>query len=432
MKYRLKNQFSDIFFLLIYHVLALVASAAVLIYLTSQIPSFSFNIASVYPKAQKEKVAKKESESAVVSSGPVISRVKGEVLIGHKGLHRSATEGETLEKGITIEAKEKSTALLTFKGAYQWQLRITPGSIVNIDELMKKDSEDMSESYFFNLVKGAIYANLLNTNGTARMRVKTSLASFGVRGTKFAIISQENEFAILAVKNGLVQAESFKTFAKDDIEGGKAYVTNKDGQKKIEENPDIIDSFNWDLESESDKPIPTVDSILNVTGQFPPVDLTSDTVVPSFESVSFDKEFETFKKETSDLIVTIEELENEIGVKERSLKAERAKILDDIDCLKTSNVPCSLYSEKILTMRGFPRTFGPAQVRNSLVKDLETYLEEKNSELLKTREELILIKKLFAAREDAIKDIEMKKNQGISPEKLTSIMKDKAFIRLAR
>ncbi len=176
------------------------------------------------------------SEEPIIESKLIIQKIKGTVLISEPQIEaRPAKEGEILKPGMTIETQDQSSALLFFGEKNTCKVRLGSRSLINIDDLLKREivpnTETKTEKSQLNLIKGAVSLVVTNTDPLAQVSVKTKNAMFVVRGTTFSVMVDEN-YSLLVVKEGKVEAENFITFKKKIIPAGVSYLNNKEGREK--------------------------------------------------------------------------------------------------------------------------------------------------------------------------------------------------------
>ncbi|MES2526353.1 MAG: FecR family protein [Bdellovibrionota bacterium] len=369
----------------------------------------------------------KEAVKPMPKAYPIVEKVIGEVMMKEKPSYPAVKlkGGELLKEGASIATGEKSAAILAFRSYYNWQARLSENTQVNIDELMKMDTEDKT---IFNLVTGAIMMKMKNTSGTVRnMNVRTKYASFAVRGTTFAVLSDGEKRSLMTVQEGVVIADNYKLTDKSKVIEGHSYLVNRDGDSKIILDLDAVNLYDWNVESPVPES-PSIDEVIAQTGDVGPT-LDDQEKVRLTLLKEIDEKIAEFKSVNTDLMRELETL-NENAVQSRQgLKEESVKVNKDIKCLETSAFECNLFTEKILIAKGFPRMWGNPRYKTSLVVELQKYLVERNEEVAGREDEAKILAKLMTARSSVLKTVEEDRKNVTHIEKIIPTLQDERLRR---
>jgi hypothetical protein len=358
---------------------------------------------------------------------PMIEKIRGEVMMKELPSYPpvSLKGGERLKEGATITTGENSAALLTYRGQYHWEAHLASKTQINVDELMNQRPE---ETTLFNLVTGAIGLKVKNSSGIVRrISVRTKFASFGVQGTKFAVLTDGEKRSLMIVNEGTVIAENYKTSAKTKVIDGHTYLINREGESNIVLNLDALNLFNWDIQNLNQE-IPSLEEVISRIGDVgPALDDQENAQLSQLKEV--DEKITEFKSKDRDLLRELETLQENALQSRDGLRAETVKVEKDIRCLQTSPSECSLYSEKILVGRGLPRMWGNPRYRASMVVELQKYLIERNEEVAGREDEARILAKLMSARKTAINQIEVDRKEGNNIDEIIQKLEDNRLKR---
>lgn len=328
--------------------------------------------------------------------------------------------GETLTEGATIVTGEKSSALLSLKGTYRWSVKIGPESQVNIDELMKMKSE---ETTFFNLVRGGLILVLENKSGTPRrVNVRTKFASFAVRGTTIAVLTDEEKQSLMTVHDGTVEAENFREMSKSVVKTGHTYLINRDGKSKIELDYEALGIYDWNTDN-LEAPLPKIEEVIQKVGD---IGLAPDEKEKAKllllkdidENISLFKNLSDSLRRDSDIA-----RENAEETK-RGYLEEKGKIDRDIRCIETSPSECELYSAKILRDNGFPRLWGNPRYKDSMIEGLREYLRKRTDVVREREEKAGDLSRIVKARDEVLRAVESDRKEEKNLEKLLPLLQD--------
>ena len=140
----------------------------------------------------------------------LVVRVKGDVTVGGT----SVDIGDSIKIGETIIAAGKKSYI---------QFQFASGTLIMLRDGILKVSKIKTKSTVIDLVKGVIFSFVKKQNGN-KVKIRTSSASMGVRGTKFIAMAKPNS-TYLCVCKGVVN------------------IKNKTGNIDIRANEDITVSL---------------------------------------------------------------------------------------------------------------------------------------------------------------------------------------------
>jgi hypothetical protein len=412
MKPKIKNTFNDVFFFICYHLLAVAFTVSMLLSLTLRIPLTDFDTLFSAMTSMSTAAAPVVARAQVEET--IIQHIRGQVTIETKGAPATpATEGLVLAAGSTIVTGDKSSALLSFKGRYSWQVRLIPNTKFKLEELMQQRPDDKSENTLFALVQGGVILLLERMGQNVNMRIKTSSITYGVRGTQFSIVTDTTLYSILAVKKGSVEVENFKAMKKDMIAAGKVYFANNSGNIKVNEDRDILDAFDWDMEGPglTDPDLQLLrERAEKLTTETSPEAQAKDQVTsggPSAEQLreKLMQELDRFSRDQNDYSESLELMKTRLTNEEFAFLREEKQVETDLYCLRTTNGACQLQMEKLLIMRGFPATHGSPQLRNSIINDLVAYLGEKKEGIASLKQEIEGLEGLLRKRAEVLQSV---------------------------
>lgn len=413
----LKNSSFDRIAFILYHAIVIIGSLFLFVTITADINEFDF-------KTFKFKKKKIEQEIATTTSVPVIEKVKGTVTISATGKSsHPAAVGEELQQGSIIETAENSFALLTFSEKYTCRIKVGAKSRLDVDELLVQNVSTKTEDTTINLKLGNVIVHLLNKNEPVKIQVRTTSASFGVRGTKLAVFTDGSAEAMLCVEHGQVEAENKLNFKRSRINGGESYYIDKDGQDRKENNPQMINALDWNMDG--DLPVLLVLSELKekLTSTSVVIQQVSESGVQSEVTpemlASIEQEIKIFKEENIKLLEEVEVEKHSIAKYQADLEKDLVKINEDIHCLETSTVRCKLFTENILIKRGFPQTYGAPKLIESMTKDLKAYIEERNQEISDKQKDFVVLETLIKKRQEVLQVVE---TQLLNKTELNSII----------
>jgi hypothetical protein len=351
---------------------------------------------------------------------PLVEKVRGEVYVkDHASFPPVLLKGgELLKEGQSLATGPHGALLLSYRGPDTWFIRISPDTQVNVDELLKMKKE---QSTTINLLHGGLIVRMNNVTGSARaIEVRTKFASFTARSGRFAVLTDGETRTLMTVQQGMAEAENFKLMERSSVRGGYTYFINREGEKKIQLDLDALDLYNWEP-TDIDGIIPSPGKVIGVIGDLGPT--PDDQEKAKLEVLKeIDASILEFKNENEKLRREYNILNDNAEQSRIGFRAERAKVNKDIHCLETSTFECNLFSEKILLLRGFPRTWGNPQYRNSLVVGLGKYLQERNEEVAGREEEAKILADLMAKREAALKAVEADRAREKNLDKLMLIL----------
>ncbi|MFL5785379.1 MAG: FecR domain-containing protein [Bacteriovoracaceae bacterium] len=353
---------------------------------------------------------------------PMVEKFVGEVKMKEgPGLEPILLKGgELLKKGSSVITGANSRCLLTLRGIDFWTVNLGTDTQVNIDELMRNDPTRTS---VFNLIRGSVMLSMKNRSGAKRdMQVRTKFASFSVRGTTFAVLSDGEKHSVLTVREGAVEVEKFKEMEKSLVREGYTYLVNREGQSKVQIDLDTVDLFTWN-DDKLEKEIPTLETVVGKIGDLGP--LPDESEKKRLELLkNVDDEFAAFRTKDQELQRELEILSDNAEQSRAGLMKERKGIEKDIKCLETSLSECLLSSDKILLKEGFPRTWGTPQYRNSMVVGLYKYLQKREEEVKGREEEADELKKLMAKRANALRTLEADRRSEKELDKIIPKLQD--------
>jgi hypothetical protein len=353
---------------------------------------------------------------------PKVEKILGEVFVKD---HASFTPvpvvgGEILKEGQSFATGPNSALLLSYRGPDSWLMRISSDAQINIDELMKMKDQQTTT---VNLMQGGLILKVINKTGAARnIKIRTKVGSFSVNQGTLAVLTDGETRSLMTVQQGLVEAENYKLMEKTPVREAHTYFLNREGEKKVELDLDALDLYNWEP-TDLASVFPVMEKVVVVVGDLGPTpDDKEKARIHLLKEVNasiqeFETENEKLQREHEILIENAEQ--SRLGLKE-----EKARVNKDIRCLETSSFECNLFSEKILLMRGFPRTWGNPQYRYSLVVGLGKYLQERNEEVINREEEEKILSKLMTSRKTILRSVRSDLAAGRNLEKLIRTLQD--------
>lgn len=383
-----------------------------------------FNIIPVGSEIRNkiDAILKSEEKAPEKQIFPVAEKILGEVYFKELPSFPPVPlkGGEILKEKQSFATGPASSLLLTYRGPDSWMIRVSPDAQVNIDELMKmKDVQTTT----LNLMQGGVIIQMKqNSSASRKIQVRTKFASFSVSDGAFAILTDGETRTLMTVKRGLVEAENFKLMEKTPVREAHTYFTNREGEKKVELDLDAMDLYNWDP-SDLTAGFPVLEKVVVVVGDLGPT--PDDKEKAKLQLLKdIDIAIQEFKQETEKLAREHEILQENAEQSQVGLREEKVRVNKDIRCLETSPFECNLFSEKILLMRGFPRTWGNPQYRNSLVVGLGKYLQERNEEVQSREEEAKVLSKLMLARGSILRAVESDRAAERNLDKIIRTLQD--------
>jgi hypothetical protein len=389
---KLKNTPNDIFFMVTYHILAVGLTLFGLFTLTTRMFVFGEsrpNIASVHSGTGKtEHVISEEAIKALSKDEktlPKVSKAIGSVFMNCNQKEDYPAEiGTPFTENCILETKDRSLAVISFEGSYKWMLRVTPNTKIKSDELFRAIIEDGNEkeNSVFNLIKGTVFYLLTNENDLARVKFKTFLTIYGVRGTTISVTTDGESFSNMAVKEGIVEAINLETMQKHMIYSGQFHIAFKK-REEIINKPEIIDLYDWNLDSDRVEGIPGIESIQKyIEAPAEKLQKKTDMIIQDTSlDESLKKEITSLEIRIRDHLEELKKIKSRIADRKFALEGERTGIEKDILCLKSDQGDCSLFSEKILMDRGYPRIYKSHSFKLSMAEELRKYLVEKEKEI---------------------------------------------------
>ena len=329
-------------------------------------------------------------------------------------------DGTVLRQGASIVTGEKSSVLLSLKGTYQWNVRLGSNSHVNIDELMKMKTE---ETTFFNLVRGGLILVLENKTGIPRrVHVRTKFASFAVRGTTIAVLTDEEKESLMTVHDGTVEAENFKEMTKSLVKTGHTYLINRDGKSKIALDYEALGLYNWDTQN-LEVDLPQIKDVIEKVGD---IGLAPDEKEKAKLQLlkEIDENITLFRTQNDSFHRDLDILMENAEETKKGYLDERSKIERDIRCIETSPSECRLYSAKILQENGFPRLWGNPRYKASMVEGLKDYLGKRNEVVRERQEKANDLARLVKNRDAVLSAVEADRKQETNLEKLLPLLQD--------
>lgn len=431
-KYRLKSSWLKELFFYFYHLGVLAMTLALLICVRepkaiTDPDVFVAELTKFLPKNEYLNAFGKKRGSVDEVEAPVtrISKIKGKVLVSYPWAKAKATtEGEEIRPQGTIVTQEQSSALIAFKDKYSWQLRVSPNSDISNNTLMEKNVVTGEEDLVFKVNKGAACFSLVNNKVPVMLKVSTAHATFIVKGTKFAVLANESHTA-LTVEHGKIEVENFINLKKYEVESGATYVTDGQGNDRVVQDATPLLLFNWELEV-PDLEFLGPENILKLPAFQERVvteEVKQEDPVEKLKSL-IDEEIGNFKMLDEGMIKELEALKETHGKLKEELLILIPSVRQDISCLQSAQGQCSLYSDKILLSRGFPRTKGTPQYRKSMAQDLEVFLKEKKEQLASEKARIESYEGVLKKRSEVLKTVEEKRGQGPELESLVPMLKD--------
>ena len=126
----------------------------------------------------------------------LVKKVRGIVMLGEKKLK----VGDSIRLGALVDASEKGSFIdLEIPG--NGKIRLV-GGLMKVKKISTNDS-------LYELIKGKIFTYFKKDKEDERqLRILTNEGSFAVRGTKFAVIKEEDYKSFLCVCEGEVEARN--------------------------------------------------------------------------------------------------------------------------------------------------------------------------------------------------------------------------------
>lgn len=430
MKHKLKNSATDVVAFLIYHIIAVGGTLAFFMYFAEGIENLDLD--SFKQLTEKMNAEAPVANKVLVKNQAIIHSVMGDVFFTNSigTTPRKAVVGDLLAPGSVIETKAKSFATLKFGQTYNCTVRIGALSRLNVDGLLELDEDSKKESTTFNLVKGGLYLLLNNTSKQADVKIKTISAVFAVRGTHLAIRTDGFGAVLMSVLEGIVKTENIRTGKTYPISTGSSYLVEPSGLDKIENNPDILKRFDFS-DAQTEVILPE-DDLLSVYMQtLRPVEVSGDPTEakPQINQEEILSEIAIFKAENDSIMSDLDSERSELKTKLSNQAQEMTKIKEDMYCLENSTKPCKLFSENILISRGFPRTFGDARIRRSLILDLRLYLKQQDEAMESKKITLKNTEDLLSKRQEVLKWAEDSVSTGTSLDTIIPRLKDRQLLR---
>lgn len=435
-KYRLKSSWLKDIFFYFYHFVVLALTLVLLICVRepkaiTDPDIFIAELTKFLPKNEYLNAFGKKKGTSDNVEAPVtnILKIKGKVLVSYPWakVPKAPTEGVEMRPQGTIVTHDQSSALISFKDKYSWQLRVSPNSDISNNTLMEKNVVTGEEDLIFKLNKGAACFSLVNNKVPVMLKVTTAHAAFIVKGTKFAVLTNESN-TVLTIEHGKIEVENFINLKKYEVESGATYVTDGQGNDKVVQDATPLVLFNWELEVpelESMEP----ENILKLPGFQERVvteEVKQEDPVEKLKSL-IDEEIGNFKMLNEGMIGELDLLKENHGKAKEELLILIPSVRQDISCLKSAQGQCSLYSDKILLSRGFPRTKGTPQYRKSMAQDLEVYLKDRKEQLAAEKTRIESYEDVLKKRAEVLKTVEEKRSQVSELESLVPMLKDESL-----
>ena len=140
-----------------------------------------------------------ESATARCTAKPLVTGVVGRVGFSRGNVSRTDTSGATfrlvvgsaLYQGDTIRTASRSFAVLAFRD--EGRVTVTPNSEFKIEEYRFKRDKPAESSSVMRLVRGGLRAvtGLIGRSRPNSYRVRTAVATIGIRGTGFDLLCQD-------------------------------------------------------------------------------------------------------------------------------------------------------------------------------------------------------------------------------------------------
>ena len=156
-----------------------------------------------------------------------VKRIQGEVSVGKVLITKV---GEKILVGSEIYGKGKKSFI---------ELMLSTGSIIRLSNGKIRLETLKKQKTVFTFLKGIIHTYLPKGSSAQTMKINTPISSFGVRGTKFWLQTDEEDY--LCVCEGTVEAE--KNGEKISVFAGEDIHINKTGGelKKLKASKMMLD-----------------------------------------------------------------------------------------------------------------------------------------------------------------------------------------------
>lgn len=348
----------------------------------------------------------KEVNTSPKKTLPILTSVTGTVFFRERpALPEGTAKGnELLSDGSSLVTADGASALITFTDSDTWKLRLAAGSRVNFDKV----SEDGT---ILNLVHGSAILSAKNNTGRVRpVSIRTNFASFTTSGALFAVTSETDKWTLLSVKEGIVIAENFKLMQKTQIHEGFNYLVKREGEARNQLELSAIELYNWDF-SQPNPGLPAIEDVLKTFDERVAPVADEKEKLHQEKLVQVDEALKSFRTEHDGFRRELQILSDNARDSREGFVTERRRIERDIRCLQTSVSECNLYSEKILLLRGFPRTWGNPRYRSEIVVGLQKYLQEREDEVSIREDEARVLEELMKKRDAALSSAETNRTQ---------------------
>lgn len=171
------------------------------------------------------------SSTAIAS----LQKVAGKINIKAHGGNKSTigNSGTLLYPRDLVTSRANSKATIVFRDGTE--LRLFENSELLIEKAMEVKSEKRSFLYDLTLKAGAIWGNFIH--GRQKSRIRTGLATIGVKGTVFRV-SEIDEKATISVTEGVVSVDN--SVSSVNVQSGKwikDFSDSDDLKEKVEDIP---------------------------------------------------------------------------------------------------------------------------------------------------------------------------------------------------
>jgi len=318
---------------------------------------------------------------------------------------------QTLYRGIKILTFKKSGVLLNVSGKFNLKVRLGPDSEFLIEDQNLVTHHDGLNSFFVKLIRGTSLFSVSGKDVAESFRVKTPVASFGIRGTTFLLNTDSTESNLVVTEGSVTVSKLNGPVIKTVIAGHGLWV-NVIGE--LAHGPTIISStpLSWDLSSDIDLQFEN-SSLRNELRESESKSSSSINTEPNSDRSILAKEFNRMKEAYSNRTTWYQDKVNRLKLildeDVTSFSIESDLIREDIKCLSARNKNCSLKSEDLITRRGFPSTNGNQKYIESIIVDLRNYQAERLTTLEERRSDLKKLEEQLASRfskQETLKDID--------------------------
>jgi hypothetical protein len=414
MKARIRNNLTDILALLIYHALFL-GGTVMLLKLDAQ-------------DTQQRMPELKAKPVALTTGAFRIKEITGQAVLSKTKAvaPRPAVIEDELVQASRLETAQHSFLLLQFGQYDEFQLRLEADSKISVDELHSVDGGKTLIS--LHLARGKALLKVSDISQRVQVQLRILGASHASTNGEFMALTDGKNYSLLMVNEGVVKSRLFHSHADRELPAGFSLWLDATGKEKLESNSELLQKFDWQLDSSIPQDKVTLDQEL---GRVFPVVKT--TPVPSPDAIrrmdQLKKELINFEQYNESLQQEIEREKILVDRFKQKIASEKNEVLQDINCIEKSKSECRLFSEKVLLKRGFPRNFGDQRYRKSMAQSLQAYLVERQQELQSWHRKIGDWQQLLMRRQQLLAWARHESKQDAEPEAILRKLQDPQLIK---